>query len=110
MLFRSNWFVTDYYPYNAYGNTESQVYKIGTDEFINNNMNNSDLLGFLYFTTNDVQNKRKKLEKSFLRITYFDSKDPLTQNMLGTSTIYLNCDRYFDILYNNHIVCDYMVI
>ena len=98
----SNWFVTDYYPYNAYGNAESQVYKIGTDEFINNNMNNSDLLGFLYFTTNDVQNKRKKLEKSFLRITYFDSKDPLTQNMLGTSTIYLNCDRYFDILYNSH--------
>ena len=98
----SNWFVTDYYPYNAYGNAESQVYKIGTDEFINNNMNNSDLLGFLYFTTNDVKNKRKKLEKSFLRITYFDSKDPLTQNMLGTSTIYFNCDRYFDILYNNH--------
>ena len=103
----SNWFVTDYYPYNAYLDSNSSAYrteggKKTPDSFIDNNMNNSDLLGFLYFTTNDVQTKRKKLEKSFLRLTYFDSRNPLSQNMLGTSTIYLDCDRYFDVLSNAH--------
>lgn len=86
----SNWFMTDYYPYNAFRE----------DRQINAIMNNSDLLGFLYFTTNDVKVKRKKLEKSFLRVSYYDSKDPLRQNLLGTSTIYFDCDSYFDTLYN----------
>lgn len=103
----SNWFVTDYYPYNAYLDSNSSAYKTEggkntPDAFINNNMNSSDLLGFLYFTTNDVQVKRKKLEKSFLRLTYFDSRNPLKQNMLGTSTLYFDCDRYFDVLSNTH--------
>jgi hypothetical protein len=62
----------------------------------------SDLLGFLYFTTDDVKNSREKLRKSFLRLTFFDSKNPESQNMLGTSTLYFNCNRYLDTLYTNH--------
>lgn len=88
----TNWFMTDYYPYNAYS----------TNSSIDAVMSHSDLLGFLYFTTDDVKAKRKKLEKSFLRISYFDSKNPLTQNLLGTSTVYFDCDSYFDTLYKEH--------
>lgn len=96
----TNWFITDYYPYNAYSNSGSTIYD--KPEVFDKMANQSDLLGFLYFTTDDVKVKRKKLAKSFLRITYFDSKDPIRQNMLGTSTIYFDCDRYYDILYTPH--------
>ena len=55
-------------------------------------------MGFLWFTTDDVKLKKDKLSKSFLRLTFFDSKNPEKQNMLGTSTLYFDCDRYFDVL------------
>lgn len=95
-----NWFSTDYYPYNMYNEKDSNAHD--DVDYLNKCMNLSDLLGFLYFTTNDVQEKRKKLSKSFLRLTYFDSKDILTQNMLGTSTIYFDCDKYFENLYKEN--------
>lgn len=95
-----NWFSTDYYPYNMYNASGSSVFH--NVVYLNKCMNLSDLLGFLYFTTNDVQEKRKKLSKSFLRLTYFDSKNSLNQNMLGTSTIYFDCDKYFETLYKEN--------
>lgn len=82
-----NWFITDYYPYN-------QIPVGGWDDM----MSHSDLMGFLYFTTQDIQEKRTKVSKSFLRLTYYTSKNPLTQKMLGTSTIFFDCDRFYDIL------------
>lgn len=92
----SNWFVTDFYPYNQYESQENP------SEFINNMINQSDLLGLLYFTTDDVKTKRKKLTGSFLRLTYFDSRDPSKQNMLGTSTVFFDCDKYFNVLNQSH--------
>lgn len=94
-----NWFITDYYPYNQYNNSGSTVYHNNT--FLNNCMKRSDLLGYLYFTTNDVQEKRRKLTGSFLRLTFFDSKNPEKQNMLGTSTIFMDCDRHYETLYSD---------
>lgn len=87
----SNWFVTDYYPYN-------EIIKNGTNEQITKLMNLSDLLGLLYFTTNDVEVNRPKVSGSFLRLTYYDSRDPEKQNLLGTSVLYLNTKGYFDTL------------
>lgn len=87
----SNWFITDYYPYN-------QIIESGDNQEITNLMNMSDLLGFLYFTTNDIEENRPKVSKSFLRLTYYDSRDPDKQNMLGTSTVYFDMNNYFNIL------------
>lgn len=87
----SNWFITDCYPYN-------DVLSDATNEDIEKVLNLSDLLGFLYFTTNDVEVKRPKLSGSFLRLTYYDSRDPEKQNMLGTSTVYFDTDNYYNIL------------
>ena len=86
-----NYFITDYYPYNCY---------IRENNFNSFGMlaENSDLLGFMYFTTDDVSGKRDKLKKSFLRLTLFDSKNPEKQNMLGTSTLYFDVDRFADVL------------
>ena len=89
-----NYFVTDYYPYNKYiEEKKSDEHKLWSL------FKTSDLLGFLYFTTDDVKTKREKLSKSFLRLTFFDSMNPENQNMLGTSTLHFDCDRYFDTLY-----------
>ena len=89
-----NWFVTDYYPFNKiiYDHTE----KFGELSSM------SDLLGLMYFTTNDVETKMDKLKRSFLRLTFFDSKNPEKQNMLGTSTMYFDCERYLDTLNKRH--------
>lgn len=90
-----NWFVTDYYPFN-------KIIKDSNTINFGEVCEVSDLLGLMYFTTNDVQEKRDKLKKSFLRLTFFDSKNPEKQNMLGTSTLYFDCDRYLDVLNKPH--------
>jgi hypothetical protein len=87
----SNWFITDYYSYNR---------KKDIFEF-NKLVKLSDLLGFLYFTTDDVKYQQKKLTNSFLRLTYYDSKNPNTQNMLGTSTIFFDTEKYYNVIYGN---------
>ena len=88
-----NYFITDYYPYHNYFNdTEFD------GEKFSKLLSNSDLLGFLWFTTDDVKRGAEKIKKSFLRLTFFDSKNPEKQNMLGTSTLYFDCDRYFNVI------------
>ena len=95
-----NWFITDYYPFYDY----AREYSCGAwDGVFQPNkfkdvITRSDLLGFLYFTTDDVRVAREKLRKSFLRLTFFDSINPETQNMLGTSTLYFDCNRYLDLI------------
>lgn len=94
-----NWFITDYHPYNMPSISGSSTYVDDGDAdnaHIMNMMDRSDLLGLLYFTTDDVKKQRKKLAKSFLRLSYYDSTDPDTQNMIGTSVLFFDCDRYLD--------------
>lgn len=94
----SNFSISGTENLNGYLHFSSPV----SEKFLTNNfgklVQTSDLLGFLWFTTDDVLTKRDKLRKSFLRLTFFDSKDPEKQNMLGTSTLYFDYDRYFDTL------------
>ena len=85
-----NWFVTDLPPYK---------HLIGTnrgDEL----QSASDLLGFLYFTNDDVFYQKSSLAKSFLRLSFYDSTDPNTQSLLGTSCIFIDehvaFKRYID--------------
>ncbi len=50
----------------------------------------SDLLGFLNFSDRDVFYQKKKLSKSFLRLSFYDSNNPKNQSLLHTSTIFIN--------------------
>lgn len=54
------------------------------------NNNKSDLLYYLDFTDGDVLYQKKKLTKSFLRISFYDSKDPITQKLLYYTTIFVD--------------------
>lgn len=55
----------------------------------------SDTLGYLGFTNNDVKFQKSKLKKSFLRISFYDSDNIGNQNLLQTSTIFLDSGNLF---------------
>lgn len=50
----------------------------------------SDLIGYLNFTDNDIFYRKKKVSQSFLRLTFYDSADPIEQKLLYYSTIFLD--------------------
>ena len=50
----------------------------------------SDMLYYLGFTDDDVQYQKMKLKKSFLRLSFYSSTDPLTQKLLYYSTIFFD--------------------
>lgn len=67
----------------------------------NNPNNQSDLLGYLGFSNKDIQYQKNKLQKSFLRLSIFDSTNPVNQNLLGYSTIFFNTNK----LYSKYMRC-----
>lgn len=51
------------------------------------------------FTEDDVKYRRKRLQRTFIRLSFYDSIDFKTQNLLYYSTIYADCNRF----YSNYI-------
>lgn len=60
-----------------------------------NTNNNSDMLYYLGFTDEDVQNQKNKIKKSFLRLTFYDDTNPLTQKLLYYSTVFMDSGELF---------------
>lgn len=84
----SNWTKNKYYSYTpspTSPNTQNQ-WKRSCQ---------SDLLKYVGFVTNDVKYQKNKLKKSFLRIFYYDSDNPATQNLLGYSTVFMDCNKLY---------------
>lgn len=88
-----NWTVkdTDGWNFSEYGYTQAidKYYSYG------NQSNQSDLLGYLGFTLNDVRYQKNVLKKSFLRLQYFDSPDEIKQNLLCYSTVFFNTGNLY---------------
>lgn len=55
----------------------------------------SDMLYYLGFTDNDVMNQKQKIRKSFLRLSFYDSPDPLTQKLIYYSSIFMDSGELF---------------
>lgn len=89
----SNWFVTDYFDYKnkIYDETEAQKLHMS-----------SDLLGLLNFTDDDVKYRKKKIAKSFLRLSFYSTKNPQTQVLLATSTIFMDENKCFKKMMDNN--------
>ena len=64
--------------------TRDQLYR--DEDFVNS----SNLLGYLGFTDDDVYNQKNRLKQSFIRLLFYDSPNPLEQNLLYYSTIFLD--------------------
>lgn len=62
----------------------------GKNRITNDNAYHSDLLGCLNFTDTDVYNRKMKLRKSFIRLSFYDSPNPLQQHLLYYSTIFID--------------------
>ena len=50
----------------------------------------SDLIGYLNFTDNDIFYRKKKVSQSFIRLSFYNSPDPIEQKLLCYSTIFLD--------------------
>lgn len=58
-------------------------------------VNSSNLMGFLDFTDDDVYNQKNRVKQSFLRLSFYDSNNPLEQNLMYYSTIFLDSGDLF---------------
>lgn len=63
--------------------------------FIKENGEKSDLLGYLNFTDNDVFYRKKKISKSFLRLSFYTSTDPIEQKLLYYSTVFMDSNELY---------------
>lgn len=59
------------------------------------NFEKSDSLYHLGFTDSDVQYQKMKVKKSFIRLSFYSSDDPLSQSLLYYSTIFLDSGYLF---------------
>lgn len=89
-----NIFNTDYY---------TNSYKMLNSGIDNDYFQPSDLLGLIGFEYDDVYFQRSNISKSFLRLMFFDSKDPNKQNLLHTSTIFLDENKLFSKCINDDL-------
>lgn len=55
----------------------------------------SDSLGYLGFLDNDVNFRKSKIKKSFIRLSFYDSPDPMTQSLLFYSTVFMDSSEKF---------------
>lgn len=61
----------------------------------NKNFEKSDSLYYLGFNDSDAQYQKMKLKKSFIRLSFYSSNDPLSQSLLYYSTIFLDSGYLF---------------
>ena len=64
-------------------------------DFYNESGKTADLLGYLGFTDEDVYYRKSKLSMSFVRLSFYTSKDPVTQKLLYYSTSFLDATSLF---------------
>lgn len=81
----------DEWNFSKYGSrTYGGYYSYNTNE-----SNQSDLLSYLGFTNDDVKYQKNKLKKTFLRLSYYDSMNPGSQNLIAYSTVFFNTGELY---------------
>lgn len=63
--------------------------------------NNADLVGLIGFTDDDINNNKASVNKSFLRLSFYDSPNPNSQSLLYYSTIFLDGNKLKKKYFNN---------
>lgn len=83
---------TDTWNGNGVNDTPKKRNELYEDEEF---VNSSNLIGYLGFTDDDIYNQKNRVKQTFIRLSFYDSKDPLTQNLLYYSTIFLDSGDLF---------------
>ena len=76
---------------NGFGDTKKREDLYLDEDFVNS----SNLIGFLGFTDDDIYNQKNRVRQTFIRLSFYDSSDPLTQNLLYYSTIFLDSGELY---------------
>lgn len=66
-----------------------------TDGWNNLETTGSDTLDKLNFNITDVKYRKNRLKKSFIRLSFYDSMNAANQNMLASSTIFIDSGKLF---------------
>lgn len=70
--------------------------KVREELYLDENfVNSSNLIGYLGFTDDDIYNQKNRVKQSFIRLSFYDDKNPLTQNLLCYSTIFFDSGDLF---------------
>ena len=59
------------------------------------NSDRSDLLSLIGFTNSDVKYQKNRLKNSFARLSFYDSTSSADQNLLSTSTVFLDSGQLY---------------
>ena len=65
------------------------------EAFYNANSGKSDMIGYLGFTDEDVLNQKSKLTNTFVRLSFYTSKNAVDQKLLYYSTVFLDTSSMF---------------
>lgn len=75
---------------NGWFATDMKQYQDEEVNYYDDVQSHGDLLGFLNFSNGDVYYQKKKIAKSFLRISVYNEPNPNTQVLLHTGTMFLD--------------------
>ena len=93
-VYFDNWYIDnesgEHIWWNGYKGSTEGFDKNDFEKFLSKSGETSDLLGYLNFTDNDVYYRKKKVSQSFIRLTFYNSTDPLEQKLLFYSTVFLD--------------------
>lgn len=87
---KCNYNILDYYDWSNENASEliPQIHSKYVSKFAK--YQPSDLLYFLGFTDDDIFYQKNKVGKSFLRLSFYNGKNPNTSDLLYTSTVFMN--------------------
>lgn len=91
-----NWITDTNAWWNGYDNNNQKT--LNSDQFghfVESKGKISDLLGYLNFTNNDVYYRKKKVGKSFIRLSFYNSKDVIEQKLLFYSTVFFDAGTLY---------------
>jgi len=69
-----------------------------------------DLVGNLGFTDGDVLNRKKKIKQSFIRLSFYNSNNPIQTSMLFTSTVFFDINKLYSKYIKLYTSKDYNMI
>lgn len=92
--FEDTWHFND--AMNTWNGNEIDDTKTREQLYIDSDfVNSSNLIGYLGFTDNDIYNQKNRVKKTFLRLSFYDSPNPLTQNLLCYSTVFFDSGELY---------------
>ena len=84
------WVTNDSLGWNQYKMNDE-----GTGFIESPTVTKGDLLAFLNFTDEDIYFRKKKVDKTFIRLSFYDSNNPVKQMLLFYSTIFLDSSELY---------------